>query len=179
MIQIIKMNNIWNELSEESKEYVLKVFNDLEPVCANDLVRMNLMDELFGKENLNPKPQIKTWEDINKNASELGLKIDWDDYSHVTIIRFYDNEKDLKIIRRVLATIKIERLIEQGYGGMITDEEWKRVTMPKYIIESRYNGDLVLEVTYGFKHFIAFHTLQQREEFLKFNENLLKDYFML
>lgn len=172
------MNNIWNELSEESKKYVKRVFSEFEPVCQEDLVRMNLMDDLFGKENLSPKPQIKTWEDYLESIKDEQAQSLTGGLDKVSLDSGYVN-RDFPAFKKAIATFKIAKLIEVAYGGMITDEEWKRLTIPKYIIDARYNGDLVLEVTYGFKCFIAFHTSQQREEFLKFNEDLLKDYYML
>lgn len=167
------MNNIWNELSEESKEYILEVFNDLEPVCANDLVQMNLMDKLFGKENLNPKPQIKTWQDVVKQGLVNLLAIR-------ESATYASDVCDEKIGNKVEATIKIAKLIELGYGGMITDEEWKDCTVLKYYIGYDNEDDtLVKDKTLIGKVFIAFRTKEQRDEFFENNEQLCKDYYMV
>lgn len=86
------------------------------------------------------------------------------------------------IEKSALALLKINQLIEVGYGGNITDKEWNRYCYPKYFIE--YNNESkifrVMEFSYSKSH-IAFHTKEQAEEFLKYPENvqLLKDYFMI
>ena len=84
------------------------------------------------------------------------------------------------IVKSALALLKIHQLIEVGYGGNITDEEWKEHTKTKYTIDSK-DKKLICSYTYHFKSHIAFHTKEQAEEFLSYIENvqLLKDYFMI
>ena len=84
------------------------------------------------------------------------------------------------IERSALALLKIHQLIEIGYGGNITNEEWKEHTKIKYTIDLK-DKKLICSYTYHFKSHIAFHTKEQAEEFLKYSENvqLLKDYFMI
>lgn len=170
------MNNFWIELSEESKEELIEKYRSLKVMSdINSLNKVLLLEELFGINNLNPKQPIKIWEDIEDLYPEYKVWING-------FIAFSIDNKYIgnnKISNGIIAMLKIAKLIELGYGGMITDEEWKCVTMPKYIIELRSNGDLVCEVSYCFKRFVAFRTQQQREEFLKFNKNLLKDYYMM
>lgn len=88
------------------------------------------------------------------------------------------------IEKSALALLKIFQLIEVGYGGNITKEEWKDTTTCKFTIVSCYS------ILHGFEfaihsttciHNIAFHTKEQAEEFLSKPENveLVKDYFMI
>lgn len=142
--------------------------------------------------------KIKTWEDIEKE----GFKI-FDDYREETVIDVrdcyeevdcsdciclkgydYDLEKerpDNKIILKAIATLKIAKLIELGYGGIVTAGEWKNTNIEKYCVYAvegkiDFNGYSLYEY-----HFIAFHTSEQREEFMSYSENveLIKQYFMI
>lgn len=84
------------------------------------------------------------------------------------------------IEKAALALLKIYQLIDEGYGGYITDEEWDNELMTKYTIEELDN-ELLFRWTYTGREHIAFHTSQQRDEFLSHPENvqLVKDFFML
>lgn len=171
------MNNIWNEISEESKNYVRELFNSYEPVCANDLVRMNLMDDLFGKDNLNPKPQIKTWKDYEKTLSKPHTDDIKETYGAICFLPFM-NMGCNPVVKKMIATYEIAILIDLGYGGMITDEEWTNINIRKYCIvrTSKHLRKTELTDTYNF---IAFHTKEQRDEFYNNNEQLCKDYYMI
>lgn len=63
------------------------------------------------------------------------------------------------------------------YGGEITDGEWEDHYF-KYVIERGYNKIFATSYTNTYK-FLAFHTKEQRDEFLKNNEQLVKDYLMI
>ncbi len=84
------------------------------------------------------------------------------------------------IEKSALALLKIHQLIEVGYGGNITNEEWKN----NWHSEIRVNveGKLFVESTYNSTIFpIAFHTKEQAEEFLSYPENVqfIKDFYMI
>ena len=121
----------------------------------------------------NKSKTSKTWSDSLFTVYELS---------------YIDNDKDYvltstgisPIERSALALLKIHQLIEIGYGGNITNEEWKEHTKIKYTIDLK-DKKLICSYTYLFKSHIAFHTKEQAEEFLKYSENvqLLKDYFMI
>lgn len=64
------------------------------------------------------------------------------------------------------------------YGGEITNEEWKNGKIPKYCLY-RYNNKIEKDNVYWSYHFLAFHTIDQRSDFLKYNEELIKDYLMI
>lgn len=122
------------------------------------------------------KPKIpKTWSELEKlsicDSYILGKGIGEVDFTSVG---------NTPIEKSVLALLKIHQLIEIGYGGNITNEEWKEHTKIKYTIDLK-DKKLICSYTYHFKSHIAFHTKEQAEEFLKYSENvqLLKDYFMI
>lgn len=177
------MENIWNELSEESKnsilsEYIdlkekLNIFKDENSIRHSVIYRVDELEIIFGKENLNKKPQIKTWDDIVNyypeihNSLEKGLK-GISEYEFTPII----------FLLKCAATLKIAKLIELGYGGMITDEEWRDITKEKYTIY-RVLDVFVISPLGACIDFPAFHTEEQAKEFLKHNEHLCKDYYMI
>lgn len=89
---------------------------------------------------------------------------------------------DISIEKSALALFKIHQLIEVGYGGNITNEEYKNTDF-KYVIfkdvsTNEFSINSVCNCIYGL---IAFHTNKQAKEFLSKPENiqLLKDYFMV
>lgn len=80
----------------------------------------------------------------------------------------------------MLAMAMISQLMSY-YGGEITAKEWKDITVKKHTIErvSSYSNNIICglrEISY---FFLSFHTKEQRDEFLKYNEQLVKDYLMI
>ena len=86
---------------------------------------------------------------------------------------------DSPIEKSVKALLKIHQLIEVGYGGNVTNEEWNNHEI-KYVINYA-NNTFVINSVVTTKNHLAFHTLEQAEEFLSHPENvqLLRKYFML
>jgi hypothetical protein len=82
-----------------------------------------------------------------------------------------------KHAKSALAIAQISQLIPY-YGGEITNDEWKDSSIRKYIIfrKMSYVGRCEAYSNY---EFLAFHTAEQRDEFLKNNEQLVKDYLMI
>lgn len=94
------------------------------------------------------------------------------------------------IEKAALALFKIHQLIEVGYGGNVTDEEWRNNNIKKwYFAPNTYYSpedgndmwDIVYAQYYNYKRNFAFRTAKQAEDFLSHPENvqLLKDYFMI
>jgi len=98
---------------------------------------------------------------IASNLTTLGIKVE-----------------ESPIEKSAIALLKIHQLIEVGYGGNITDEEWADDNLIKYTIKCR-NNKISSNNTFEFKDVLAFHTEAQRDEFLSYPENLelLKDYY--
>ena len=140
--------------------------------------------QLFSEEDLNSK-EVKTWDDL------IGTKVPKDSYyiggssriskiiTNQTFDMKYDKNLfiDEKHAKSALAMAQISQLIPY-YGGVITDTEWNNSHVIKYVI-ARRNNSIVSESFNIIYHLLAFHTREQRDEFLKNNKQLVMDYFML
>ena len=82
-----------------------------------------------------------------------------------------------KHAKSALAMAQISQLIPY-YGGEITNDEWEDCSIRKYIIFRRTSCVRKCD-TYSDYDFLAFRTAEQRDEFLKNNEQLVKDYLMI
>ena len=93
---------------------------------------------------------------------------------------FGSNEKNLfidsKHAKSALAMAQISQLLPY-FGGPITDEEWYNESS-KYTIEKCMNR-MIKDSTVSCYYLLSFHTAEQRDNFLKFNERLVKDYLMI
>lgn len=177
-----KQDRRWNELSEESKNEVRMTYEVHKPPCANLIedtepakeVRLTL-ENLFGSHNLNPKPQIKTWEDVEK-VEGGDISVD----SKVINPNGRAWGLGLKYHQKAEATLKLAILIDLGYGGVITEEEWKDDKTSKYCIE-RTDNELVYAEYSTIYYFIAFHTSEQRKEFMSHGSNrkLVEQFYMI
>ena len=82
-----------------------------------------------------------------------------------------------KHAKSALAMAQISQLMPY-YGGEIIDGEWKDGALRKFVIireGARISSSLCTNVY----RLPAFHTEEQRDEFLKNNEQLVKDYLMI
>lgn len=120
----------------------------------------------------------KTWSELIKSNTTLEYKISVvNKQGQYVFVNAYPIEKS------AVALLKIHQLIEVGYGGNVTNEDWKNPYLAKYdIIPDTAHSDKLCVRCVGFvKSVIAFYTKEQAEEFLSKPENiqLLKDYFMI
>jgi hypothetical protein len=85
-----------------------------------------------------------------------------------------------KQAQSMLAMAQLSQIIQNDkrFGGPITDEEWEDDQMEKYVIV-RSSDEIRKDWFYKHYHFLAFHTQEQRDLFLKENEDLIRQYFML
>lgn len=85
-----------------------------------------------------------------------------------------------KQAKSVLAMAQISQIMvhDKRFGGVVTDEEWNNDRIYKYSI-TRENGGIDVFVYNRLYKFLAFHTPEQRELFLKENYDLVKDYLMI
>lgn len=129
--------------------------------------------EKWDKENNHKIP--KTWSDIEDNINDTTIAVD----NLSAALPITTNHKNIK---SALALLKIHQLIEVGYGGNVTKEEWYDIC-PKWIITECAEAEFVpvCARTQQHKSHIAFHTVGQALEFLSYLDNvqLLKDYFMI
>lgn len=82
-----------------------------------------------------------------------------------------------KHAKSALAMAQISQLMPY-YGGEITDEEWRDSNITKGVVIRKGNS-IAKEFSFSDYRFLAFHTEEQRDEFLKNNEQLVKDYLMI
>ena len=136
------------------------------------------------------KPKgIKTWNDLceaSLNSNEVmlsGYRIwDYDSNIYVTnklIASDYSKNVFLteKEAKSSLAMSQISQLMPY-YGGAITDEEWNDRGMRKFVI-IRHCNRVFFDTTYAFYEYLAFYTKEQRDNFYKNNEQLVKDYLII
>ena len=79
-----------------------------------------------------------------------------------------------------LAYSRLAQIIEydKRFGGCITDEEWADAGIVKFSI-TRVTNQIYRDECFFAYNFLAFHTMEQRDLFLKENEEWIKKYFML
>ena len=131
------------------------------------------------------KPVEKSWRS-NKMGFIEGYFID----SHSEIIGPVNDITNIKTNKNVFVTEKqaksalamaqISQLMvhDMRFGGVVTDDEWYRDSIEKYVIVRHHN--LAYFRNEGFSYnFLAFHTPEQRELFYKENEDLVRDYLLL
>lgn len=85
-----------------------------------------------------------------------------------------------KQAKSALAMAQISQIManDSRFGGSITDDEWNDTNKKKYVILKANN--CILRDVYNYLYvFLAFHTKEQRDLFLKENEDLVRDYLML
>lgn len=84
-----------------------------------------------------------------------------------------------KQAKSALAMARISQIManDERFGGIVTDEEWVNDNV-KYILE-KYKGEIYKCTYYNTYHLLAFHTKEQRSLFLKENEDLIRQYFMI
>lgn len=85
-----------------------------------------------------------------------------------------------KVARSNMAKNRISHILkyDERFGGEITDEEWANSGMDKYVI-FREAGGICIGCNTCLYRYLAFHTVEQRDLFLKEYKGLIKDYYML
>lgn len=192
----------------EFETFYSPIYGDVYINLLNDCIRIHIKDKCiylspngkcWGFKNgeclLFPSKEQRDW---NKWLEEQKLKVPktWEKlkrsntiYTHYSLNYIVDDKDYFTAIgtnlieKSALALLKIHQLIEVGYGGNITNEEWKNTTKSKWYFVPNVADlfDVKYSQNYNMKRNIAFHTKEQAEEFLLYPENveLLKDYFMI
>lgn len=131
------------------------------------------------------EPVIRTYQDLIDNKVEItGCYIDTESSNIMSLFVSVPAEfmnRDVaaseKVAKSMLAMAMISQLIPY-YGEEITDEEWNDENLKKYVI-GKQDNETFTDYAYGVYFFLAFHTQEQRDNFLKYNEQLVKDYLMI
>lgn len=122
---------------------------------------------------------IKTWEDIVKMDNRYHQLID-------EIIRSgYSSLWDSKVINKVIATLKISKIIEFGYEGMPTEENWRHDLNEGLgiytIVWDPTEKLFYIHYEMNYKSDLAFGSDDLAEEFMSYPENieLLRQFYMI
>lgn len=179
-----QQDKLWNDLPEEYKScYSVKykrakslLKDNPDNFTAQEVIRAIV--PLFGEHNLNPKPKPKTWEDFLK---EFHKDTDWNPKNEFADLILYG--MDDKVKTKIIATSKIAKLIELGYGGMVTEEEALDDNIEKSAIDL-YEGKIHLHTgicTASGDRFLMFRSNEMGEEFMSYESNrkLVEQYYMM
>lgn len=152
----------------------------LKQKAKNSTKASKVLKEVF---NIEVKPVIRTYQDlIDNNKIISGYFISSADskiikYGKATCKKSNQNvASSEKVAKSMLAMAMISQLMPY-YGGAITNEEWKDDSKIKYTI-GRFKYTLE-GLSFNAYYFLAFHSKEQRDDFLKYNERLVKDYLMI
>lgn len=129
------------------------------------------------------KPIIRTYQDLIDNSVKItgyymsGGKIyDYGIWCACNYnVGFASSEKVAKSMR---AMAMISQLMPY-YGNPITNEEWENPRIEKYILNRGFSDEILKYSVFCDYSFLAFHTAEQRDAFLKYNKQLVKDYLMI
>jgi hypothetical protein len=130
------------------------------------------------------KPVVKRWRDKENNTFN-GFYIGHE-CSIIPITKYRNVVKNHNIFatekqaKSALAMAQISQIManDERFGGIVTDEEWNNSHIGIYSIE-RFGNMYRGEMRNTLYTFLAFHTKEQRDLFLKENEDLVKDYLMI
>ena len=187
----------YNLLSEETakmiNEQFLKCMNNMETkvelkeengmitkIIIPDGCDFEVKDKMIV---VTPKKVVRTWDDLIGKEIK-GSFID----SETSIIFHVDNQKvtgesekqifaSKRHAKSALAMAQISQLMPY-YGSEITDKEWEDKYVDKYCF-FRDGENIRLSTNTTVYRFLAFHTEEQRDDFLKYNKQLVKDYLMI
>lgn len=154
--------------------------NELRIICPPG---MEIDKENSTFECIKFEPIVKRWRDTNSIVEGFRVagngvfhypKVDtWDFGNH----NLYATEKQAK---SALAMAQISQIManDKRFGGVITDEEWEDINIDKFLI-IRVKNTIFPATNTASYGFLSFHTKEQRDLFLKENEDLVKDYLMV
>ena len=129
------------------------------------------------------KKEDARWKDTEHVISGYYIN----DYSCLKCITDAPDDEDNKNIfatekqaKSALAMAQISQIManDKRFGGVISPDEWKNHCVKKFTIEL-YDGRIDTDYYTSTYFFLAFHTAAQRDLFLKENEQLVKDYYMI
>ena len=131
------------------------------------------------------KHEIKTWGDLCKAEKEIkGFFISTasGNVFRSSPTKARDCTRNIFLTIKEAISARAAAIISQlmpYYGGAITKEEWADLGMKKHIIYRCADDLLFSDDTIGIYCSLAFRSKEYRDEFLKNNEQLVKDYLMI
>lgn len=129
----------------------------------------------FEKIVFKKKEKVNCWEDLEE-ISGYAITTE-NDIEHWPGLDVIEENKNVflneKYAKSALALAQISQLLPY-YDSNV---DWKK-TNYKYCIDRNYNG---IEINQWFNvyHVLAFNSMEEAERFLKYNEQLVKDYYMI
>lgn len=142
--------------------------------------------QIVKKEEKKKKPTIRTYQDLIDNDVEInGYFIGTT--SNIIFNNSYAsvNNKNVasseKVAKSMLAMAMISQLMPY-YGGEVTDDELVSGSLKFGIIagkDANNNLTIIRKSIFTMKSFLTFHTQEQRDDFIRYNEQLVKDYLMI
>lgn len=162
------MNNIWAELSLDSKGQLIEYYKNLKSSSNKDF-----LEDLFGKENLSTE-DIKNWQDFSNQFDE-----DCEIFGKLDYV-WHDLKGDFSesVVKKILATLKISKIIELGYEK-VTLDEFRSNDSAFFVIWARNDKKIEVIESYDYDDLLTFRSYDEAKEFLNNNINLLKDYFQI
>jgi hypothetical protein len=162
-----------DDSTEVVMRYTSKGEIDAGDISDNDLVIVEEVEE----------PEF--WSD-KEDKQAKGYCIDYtSDIIAFGKARYNKNRYNLfatqKQAKSALAMARISQIMAndiEHFGGVVTDEEWKDLTVEKYAI-CRLNNAISLMCSYLDYRFLAFHTEEQRDLFLEKYRDLVREYLMI
>lgn len=150
-----------------TKEEILKQISKLEDEI-----------QILRKKAENIDPKVEVWEDLEEiDGCYINVQSKVVNVTGATNyeenINIFKTEKHAK---KALAMAQISQLMPY-YGGEITNDEWENDNTYKYSLKRI--GNNIRDMNVSSFYFLTFHTEEQREEFLKNNLQLVKDYLMI
>ena len=144
-----------------------------------------LIEKIFGvilpNKITDEEKEVVVWDDIVRRGIAMNPDINYNNDGLRYFMEF-DSLHQQDVHNKLLATVKIAKLIEVVYGGNVSDKENKDQSIDKYVILPRYSGGYsVSRMCYAPDRLIAFKTKEDAERFISYasNSQLLRDYFMI
>lgn len=124
--------------------------------------------------------KIRNYNDLIENKIEIEQYSLWND--RITILEpspasniTKDSAADENVARSMMAKAILSQV--KKFYNYVNNDDWCNY-IKKYII-LRQGNNIVVGETYSDYHFLAFYTENDRDEFLKYNREEIKYYFMI
>lgn len=167
--------NIWTR--ERIRPATYKEYNSLFKQLKYEGYEYNIDTHEITKQEM-------LWRNDEKNTiSGYYIQID----SCIVYSQDHNNKKEnhnifatKKQSKAALAMARISQIMDNDkrFGGVVTDEDWIDKSSDRWVITRYCNTFTIQPVKFNYM-FLAFHNKEQAQLFLKENEDLIKDYYML
>lgn len=171
------MKDLFNNLSDENKEIIKNLYNlnlnnfknsTNTEVISNALNVCTAFFNIFGSDEFDGVPTIDSWNDIERIENIKNLSLTSNNYAFSNFLS-----------KKAINYFKIILLIENGYGGIISNEEWKDSSIQKFTIVPVIDKDITYNIVNNAypKHPLSFRSQDDAKRFFDNNEELVKNYY--